>query len=225
MALSQVERRAVESRVLSIIFDDFGKDFQDVYSYAVTVLELAPEQANNEVRNALNHIVRALAAQTMQEANQNLGQSEGHIERARRDCIKLAVIHVHEQIKSDMLSIEQIEGALPISLRTRLKTIEEQGYQARKAEAEGDGNTIDKYADVLAALKRFRDDLNTQYTTSSNRRRWLARQLYRIRTHATSLVVGIVIGVMSHWLYDHAGGIDAWGQSAISRVFLGHSTR
>src|ERR1700722_4867729 len=106
MALSQVERRAVESPVLSIIIDDFGKDFQDVYSYAVTVLELAPEQANNEVRNALNHIVRALAAQTMQEANQNLGQSEGHIERARRDCIKLAVIHVHEQIKSDMLSIE-----------------------------------------------------------------------------------------------------------------------
>lgn len=218
MPLSDIERLDVQSRAIALILNDFGQDFQDIYSYAVTVLELAPEQANNEIRNGLNHLVRAITAENIELANTNLGQAEGHFERARRDCLKLAVIHLHEQAKSDMLSIERIEGALPMTLRMRLKTIEHSGYEARRAEARGDSGTTDLYATVMASLGQFRDDLAAQHTFPSRTRGWISRQFWLLRSRLFSLAVGVLIGVASHWIYDHAARIASWASSMASSL-------
>ncbi len=168
------ERDAL-SRVKQLILEDFHDDFQEVYSYAVTALELAPEQANNEIRNALNHIARALTANDENEIDINLHQAKGHIERAKRDCLKLALIHTHEQIKSDLLSIESVEGAVPLSLKTRLKSLERAAMMARKAESDGTANVTDMMGNVFADMRSFRDDIHTQFMVPSNRKNVVAK--------------------------------------------------
>lgn len=191
------QQREVLSRVKQLIIEDFHDDFQEVYSYAVTSLEVVPEQANNEIRNALNHIARALTANDPAEVDNNLAQAKGHIERAKRDSLKLALIHLHEQIKSDLLSIEIVEGAVPMSLRTRLKTLEAAVVNTRRAETDGDANVTDMMGEAFADLKIFRDDLHAQFTVPTERRTRLQRFLFRIRHSLAVFITGIAVGVVA----------------------------
>ena len=203
MALSDEQQRDILARITDIILRDFHTDFEDIYSYAVTVLELAPEQANNEVRNALNHIARALLAGEMVSADENLLQAKGHIERAKRDCVKLAVIHLHEQAKSDLLSVEMTEGAVPMSVKARLRTIERAGAAARRAEADGEQDILDKYGAVLADLKEFREDNNARFSLPSHQLDWWERTKIRARRHLSGFIVGVLVAIAGHWIYDH----------------------
>lgn len=191
------QQREVLSRVRQLILEDFHEDFQEVYSYAITSLEVVPEQANNEIRNALNHIARALTANDPELVDENLAQAKGHIERAKRDSLKLALIHLHEQIKSDLLSIEIVEGAVPMSVKTRLKTLENAVINARKAETDGDANVTDMMGDVFAELKTFRDDIHTQFNVPSKQRTKLQRLIFRIRHSFAVFITGFVVGVVA----------------------------
>lgn len=197
MSLSPENQRDALSRVRQLILEDFHSDFQEVYSYAVTALEIAPEQANNEIRNALNHIARALTANDDQSADDNLRQAKGHIERAKRDCLKLALIHLHEQIKSDLLSIEVVEGAVPMSIRTRMKTLETAAVKARQAESDGEANVTDLMAGVFADFKNFRDDLHEQFTVPSTQRTLVQQFLFRVRHNMTVFISGVIIGIVA----------------------------
>jgi hypothetical protein len=203
MALSEDQQRHVLARVREIIIDDFHNDFEGIYSYAVTVLQLAPEQANNEIRNALNHLARALIAEEDGSAKDNLLQAKGHIERAKRDCVKLAVIHLHEQITSHLMNVELIEGAVPMSVKTRHRSIISAGVDARKAEAAGAADILDRYSSVLADLQEFEDDIRMKFTVPSRPLTWWRRILIHFRLALSSFVVGVLVALAAHWLYDH----------------------
>jgi hypothetical protein len=195
MPMSDEEQRDIFARARTLILVDFHQEFQHLYSYAITVLELAPDQANNEIRNALNHIARAMCADSVESANENLRQSKGHIDRAKRDCIKLANIHLHEQIKSDLLNIEAVEGAVPFSIKQRLSTLEHRGAAARRAEANGDPDVVDSLADVFADLKGFRDDIHQQYAVPNKIVAQWKRFLRRAGRHCGGFVLGVIAAV------------------------------
>jgi hypothetical protein len=202
MPLSKDEEREVLSRVRKLILEDFHEDFQEIYSYAVTTLEIAPEQANNEIRNALNHIARALTADDMAHAEDNLSQARGHIERAKRDCLKLALIHIHEQLRSDLLSIEIVEGAVPMSKRTRLKSLENSAKQARMAESDGEANVTNMMADVFADMKTFRDDIHAQFTVPSGQRTFIQRLIFKIRHNLGVFISGVLVAALGEYLFS-----------------------
>ena len=54
MPLSNEERQAVLESARDLILKQFHVEFQDLYAYAVAVVEIAPEQANNEIRKSLS---------------------------------------------------------------------------------------------------------------------------------------------------------------------------
>ncbi len=206
MPMTDDEQREIFSRIRSLIIDDFHGEFQEIYSHAVTVLELVPEQSNNEVRNAMNHIARSLNAPDYAVAKENYDKACGHIERAKRDCVKLAIIHLHEQITSDLVNIEIVEGAVPFSLKQRLSSLEEKGYQARLSENAGDVETFEKFAEIFAEFKQFRSDVHKQYAVPSGKRaawRWWFRRIqYNVALIALSFSLGIGSGVVGNWIYN-----------------------
>jgi hypothetical protein len=79
MALTEEERSAILLLVENIILEDFQKEFQAIYAYAVTALDKVPEQINNEISNALTHIARALNADNNDGAQQALLQAQCRI--------------------------------------------------------------------------------------------------------------------------------------------------
>lgn len=88
----------VSSRILEVIKEDFHNDFMDVYALTISLTDKHPEQANNEIRNALNHLARALMIDTPQDALEQITKAQGHIERAKRDCLKISLINRHKII-------------------------------------------------------------------------------------------------------------------------------
>jgi hypothetical protein len=197
MALPEDEQREIESRAKELVLTDFRDEFQSIYSYAVAVLEVVPEQANNEIRNALNHISRALDGNSLEDAKSDLKKAEGHIDRAKRDCFKLANIHLHEQLRSDFLDIEVIEGAVPLSVRQRLAVLEQRGVDARKSEAQGGENVLELLATLFADQKVFREDLHNQFTVPGRLHAKTARFFIRVRRQGIILLLGFSMGVAS----------------------------
>jgi len=197
MALSQDDERDVYARAKDIILKDFQDEFQELYSYAITVLEVAPEQANNEIRNALNHIARALSANDIDAGIRDIEKAKSHIDRAKRDCLKLANIHLHEQIKSDLINIQVVEGSVPLSIKARLTTLEAQGADARRAESLGADDVSDQLASVFSDMKTFRDDLRTQFTVPTNKMTSWMRFWWQVRRHTGVLFLGIAGGIFS----------------------------
>jgi len=63
------------------------------YAEGVAYSSKHPENINNELRNALTHLARALNAQEMDEAQFNMDAASRHIERFKRDCLKVAVVY------------------------------------------------------------------------------------------------------------------------------------
>lgn len=207
MALSDDEQREIESLVKSLVLKDFRDEFQEIYSYAVAVLEVAPEQANNEIRNALNHISRALDAESLAAAREDVEKAAGHFERAKRDSLKLANIHLHEQIKSDLLYIETIEGSVPFSIKQRLATLEQRGADTRRGEARGEPGVTDKLADLFADQKQFRDDIHKQFIVPPKAQSWLKQQWTRTKRNTSVLITGMIIAIVGRFV---GGLLLAW---------------
>lgn len=211
MALTEEERSVILSLAKNIILEDFQKEFQEIYAYAVTALDKVPEQINNEISNSLTHIARALDADNTDDAHKALIQAQGHIERARRDCLKLAIIDLHEKIKSDFINIELNEGAVPVSLKLCAQTLEKQAIRAREAESKGDSRTADNLAGIFAGYKIFRDDIHLTFALPSKKLTKLEMLFLKIKRNAglviftlgTGIIAGIAATVIAYPLVKY----------------------
>lgn len=69
---------SIEAAVLGVIRQDFYNDFMDVYGLVVATAEVHPEQANNEIRNAISHLARALEQGTGPGASEQVQKARAH---------------------------------------------------------------------------------------------------------------------------------------------------
>jgi hypothetical protein len=93
MALTAQERAVVEAYIYKFLQADFFDTLSRYYAEGVAYSSKHPQNINNELRNALTHLARALNAPNMKDAQENMDSAGRHIERFKRDCLKVAVIY------------------------------------------------------------------------------------------------------------------------------------
>jgi hypothetical protein len=156
--LNPEEKEAIGRIVLKIIEDDFHGDLAEAWSFAVALTETIPEQANNEVRNCMTHLGRAIAAPDRGSADREISQASNHLERAKRDCLKIAIIAMDETLGSNVMLIEDSYGLLPRNVRDRIKRIKRERREIYRDESKGNeavGARLEKLLFDYSELEEF----------------------------------------------------------------------
>jgi hypothetical protein len=89
----------------------------------VFVTSFTPEQANNEIRNAMLHCARVCAATTTKDAEENIDQVRWHIGLAKRDCFKICILKTREKIEKILDITEYKFKTIKTADRKRLREI------------------------------------------------------------------------------------------------------
>ena len=111
MPMTPDQRAEVSRAIEQLLVEEIHRQFSEVYSAAVASIEIHPEQVNNELRNAITHMGRAAASDDYAAALKELSAARSHVERAKRDVIKIAVIHLRRSGVSRL----ETAGEFPVS--------------------------------------------------------------------------------------------------------------
>lgn len=195
--MGEAEKQEVCARIISIIEDDYHQRLTSVYATTVALAEKQPEQVNNEIRNALNHIARALDAPTKDAADAEIRLSIAHLERGIRDCLKLSIVYIREKLDSMVLAVEFIEGSLPIAYKKRLSDLGKERRKALRAESKGEQGVTDIFVNLLNDCFDLETEILNTYAYVGKWRGWLFRALARTRNKTTKIVTGIILLVLS----------------------------
>ncbi|MBF0134438.1 MAG: hypothetical protein HQL75_17860 [Magnetococcales bacterium] len=183
-----------QEAVCGVIVADYLDDFSEIYATTIAITEIHPEQANNQIRNALTHLARALTSQDATAIRDNLEKAGSHIERGKRDCIKTAIALLKDRISSTLYRIEHEHGLIPRSIKDRLRIIEAKRKSAYKNEAKGDISVSGEMEDILADLLELEESLFETFHIPGKviffLKRWLLITLKNIRITFYAVSVG-----------------------------------
>ncbi len=146
--------------VEKFIINDFIDDFMQYYAVALMESDRHPEQANNEVRNAFVHIGRFLKEENSED---NLIKAKDHLERAKRDCMKLAIIDKKKSLNQYIKNIEFYNKVSLIEQRYELLfTVSRSRIKVFMNETRG-LPVSDELAGIYKQLRDMEDYLSGKY--------------------------------------------------------------
>lgn len=200
-ALTDEQKARVGNAILDLINRDFHEDFADVFATTVSIIERIPQQANHEIRNALNHMARAHDAPSLDEALQEIRLARGHIERGKRDCLKLSIIHKRRQLATMLERIEAKYGYVDGEFRALFRAVEVKRRDALKAENRGAERVSPALEDILVDCLTLEKKLTERHVVPSAAATALRRFGWRLRRYAGSLALGTAAGVVSAFVF------------------------
>jgi hypothetical protein len=106
-------------KVLRVIEDDYLNDFYEIFEFTLRITNEIPPQANNEIRNALNHLARAVGNPAGSSVPEELRKARRHLTLAKRDCLKISILHKETLLAKIIAAIEENRGVEP-TLRRRM---------------------------------------------------------------------------------------------------------
>jgi hypothetical protein len=121
-------------RVLNFYNDEFAKSL----AVAISASEKVPDEINIQVRNAFTHVARIINAQTVEAINKESAAGIAHLERASRDCIKVAVVFDREKLEALIANLHFIEGKISVDYNTRYNHIKDLRRNYYLHETKGD---------------------------------------------------------------------------------------
>lgn len=201
MAITPVQKRNVSMRVQKLLVDEIHGQFLDLYAATVSLSERHPEQVNNELRNALTHMARAVASEDFDHAIAEIKKAEGHIERAKRDAAKISVIELHNLVADASAEIKYLDGTIDAAFLVRRDIITKKRKSLLKNEAKGVPVINDLVALYLEA-DQLHDDLLKQLNNSGRR---LPRWRYRViawRRYILGGIGGLIVGIVGSAVYS-----------------------
>lgn len=157
------EKENIGKAVLSIIEHDFLDDLTQVMGLLVSKTECVPEQANNEVRNALNHLARAYTAENPSEADDNLSKARSHIERAKRDCLKIILIYSNNEIERLMHYCQERCGFIHDRHVIKHREIQIKRRKIYVEETNGKQGVLTSYEGLITELNELQQELILSY--------------------------------------------------------------
>lgn len=183
----------------ALIRNGYLGEFTDIYATTIGLTELHPEQANNEIRNALTHMARALIATTPADVLDQVKKAADHIERGKRDCLKISIIAIRKRLTATIHQIEITHGSVQMPVRQRLKAIERKRRDIFKAETRNESVTP-ALGDILADALDLEEFLETTYgnmsTFPSRWKRFKNRSQRYVKSVAAAVALAFVVGVM-----------------------------
>jgi hypothetical protein len=193
------QKKEIEDAIFALIKEDYHRDFESVYEVAVTILKDFVPLACEEIRNANNHVARALSVDDVDDARLNLARARRHIHYAKYVCLVLCVLQELNAADVFINTLEQQVGR-NTELRERMADIRAERDQIK---------TIVHVVRTTVALV----DADTQETKDVNVR--LERLLTKISDLQEELrdnysVVGIAFLALRtkfwrvlHWIWDN----------------------
>lgn len=140
MPMTAVERRRVLAAIGQSLEVDVHLELMTFFAQAVAFTEKVPDQVNNELRNALTHFSRAYSAASYLDAEADLRRAAAHIDRAKRDCLKLSIICLHERIQALCGQVKAVSGTLDPAFLARRNQLTADRKQVLRDEISGAGS-------------------------------------------------------------------------------------
>ena len=143
-------------KVLTVLTESYLEDYIEILGISVSIIGYYPLQADSQIRNAITHLSRAIVNPA--DEDDEITKAKRHIERAKRDCLKLALLGKREHISDHIKSIRYAKGGLPEDVMVRRVQIELDQKKALINEARGmDINP--ELENVLAQMLELEDEL------------------------------------------------------------------
>jgi hypothetical protein len=195
---------------------EFQERFTDAYASAIAYADKIPEQCNNELRNALTHLSRACVAPDDESFKGEIHSANRHIERAIRDCYKLAVIEVNSLISKTFKVIEYSKGGVIWSIKNKYNEATKERRSISVLEQRASAAS-DRFQDVAVSyenLYRVLVDINNQLLSEYNlSERQIARFPYFWKGRRAIVFLGglaltmIVTFVLGAYTNEYGGGV------------------
>jgi hypothetical protein len=198
------ERAHVGRLILDVIEKDFHADLTEVWSICVSLTETIPEQANNEIRNALNHLARAFASGSPDDAASDIRQARNHFERGKRDCLKISIIEMHDRLDSMISLVEYKYGLLPANVRQRFKIINQSRRTIYREESRGEEGVSSRLETLLADSMDLEEFILDNYNVPSAVTVKAKKFLRRAWHHAATVSLGAIIAFLGSMLFSYA---------------------
>ena len=180
MALSAAERDAVINFIISFIEGEFGRVLTHYYAAGVAYSARHPSNINNELRNALTHMSRALAADDYGAAEKELTAASRHIERFKRDCLKVAVIYSGRNASQMLRHAEITYGRVDPNLALEVFSLATRKYQVLASEVLGDDHAAAKWETLFLDIERLREKALQSYRLLDTRKYWFPLLFIRL---------------------------------------------
>ena len=186
------EKENIGRVILSIIETEFQGNLSEIVSITTGLTENIPDQINNEIRNFLNHLARAYTASSIEVADADISKARGHLERATRDCLKIAIINRRIVLNNIVDSIEDRDGVVPAPIRTSMKKITLERTRILAAEARGDEFISDEMTSLLIKCNELYEYLIENKNVPNGILRARSRIWRSIKRVSPVLLIGIV---------------------------------
>jgi len=223
VALTAAEVAECDQIALGIIRDDVGVEIAEYYAAAVFFGDnKKPEQPNNEIRNALNHLARAYECDSMADAQDDLAAAHRHIKRAKRDSLKLAIIGLFDHLSHLLKSAEYHYGSIPPALIVRRSELVTARADAYRAESSGHSDATVRLQQVYITATEFLDEVQKAYPAASRDRK-IRIFLLKLRRQALSIGIGFILGIgaslTAAWVWEEsAAWRKTWSQEENASV-------
>lgn len=215
-----------EEQILGLL-RDYHERFSFAYAAALIHAEEIPEQVNNEIRNALTHLSRAAAVDDRQLGQPEIDKSSSHLERAVRDCYKLAVINVNRRIQKAIWVLDEARGGVVAStarnynelLKERRRVISEE--QKTATGSEQFQKIARAYEDLFTGLVFVYDKILEDYHLTEDKILGFPRW-WRVRKAVlwlSGVLVGFMLSVVANHYTDSVVRSFGWGWEWIANVF------
>jgi hypothetical protein len=200
MALTAQERAVVESYIIKFLQTDFIDTLSLYYAEGVAYSSRHPQNINNELRNALTHLARALNAPSMHEAQDNMDSAGRHIERFKRDCLKVAVIYSGKDVNNLLTHAHRRFKGVDPSLTIEASKIVRSRVDATIKEAIGIEQSVPTWEALALRIGQLRERIFALYPSLDPKKIWLPLWAYKLwdifKFVTASLVLGVLAGII-----------------------------
>jgi hypothetical protein len=133
--------------------------FTKCFATVISLTEIIPEQMNNDIRNALSHLLRINIVQTELEIFSEADKAIGHIEIACRDCLKICISEVHDKITIQFNYVLPYYKAISPQHIAEIRWLLKERNDIDLAETNGEKFLINRFEEVLNRML----DLQTSF--------------------------------------------------------------
>lgn len=194
---------------MQILTVDVADELHTFYAEVVAAAEKHPEQANKELRDAVTHMGRALGADDYSRAEEQLRQARGHVERAKRECLKMALVFADDRLRRLCQEVRLEHGRVGANYLTRRKNLRTTRREIFRVESHGGNDITLRLLRLVNDFAELEDDLITEYSMPDKRLRWYRMPSRYVlsfwRRFLWPIIFGIVIGVVG--ILVAAGGL------------------
>jgi hypothetical protein len=217
--MTEEEKLAVLRRVGEVLAAELHGNFMDFYATAVALTETQPDQVNNEVRNAVTHLGRALIAGSEKEAHDQIRLGRAHIERATRDAIKLSVLELTDRIHDACEEIKLRTGTIGAPFIARRDQVTAKRKKVLRAEIDGDPDVIQLFVELFNDADQLEADLTSEFNLKKHLTPPWRRAIVRFRRSIwgafAAVMIGLIAGIILMIIFP-----DGFGPSNAVRHFL-----